>query len=383
MRSIKEGALQAKNPNHIGSQPGALVARTPADARDFMIEGPSGILALSHPSYKPTWNPSKRRLTWPDGTFALVYSAENPEEIRGPNVGWFWADELASWRYRAAWDNLMFTLRLGSRPRGVITSTPRPTALVREILADKATVVTGGSTRDNSANLSASFLDYIDRKYGGTRLGRQEIEGLVIDDNPRALWKKSMLDAHRVDAPPSDLRRIVVAIDPAVTSNIDSDDTGIVVAGVRDVNGEDHGFVLQDMSGKYTPPTWARLAVALYQKWQADAIVAEVNNGGDLVETTIRAVDPSVRYIAVRASRGKAIRAEPVAALDEQGKIHHVGSLPELEDQLCDWDPTQQGSPDRLDARVWAITELMLTGEDPEPTPASMLDGLHAILGMR
>jgi len=257
----------------------------------------------------------------------------------------------------------MFGLRLGRDPRALVTTTPRPIALVKALLKDPNTRTTRGSTFDNSANLAETFLQKIREKYEGSRLGRQELFAEVLDDTPGALWSYAQLDALRVQKVPP-LRRIVVAIDPAVTATKESDETGLVVAGL----GEDgHGYVLEDASGRFSPDGWARLAVARYNDWRADRIVAEVNNGGDLVETILRTVDRDVSYTAVHASRGKRTRAEPIAALYEQGRVHHVGALPALDDQLCTWDSsTGEKSPDRLDAMVWALTELMLGDEAAE-----------------
>lgn len=339
----------------------ALVAPTAADARDVMVEGESGILAVSRPDFKPEYEPSKRRITWPNGAVAYTYSAEEPDRLRGPQHDFAWCDELAAWKYPDdTWDNLIFGLRLGDNPRVVVTTTPKPIPLVRKLVNDPETVVTRGSTYENAANLPPSFLKEIRDKYEGTRLGRQEIYAEILDDVPGALWNRTMLDELRVKKAP-ELIRIVVAIDPAVTSGENSDETGIIVAG-KGVDG--HGYVLEDLSCRMSPDGWATRAVNAYHKYEADRIVAEVNNGGDLVETTIRTVDRRIPYKAVRASKGKRTRAEPIAALYEQGKIHHVGSFPLLEDQMCNFTPDgYDGSPDRVDALVWALTELMLKGE--------------------
>lgn len=342
----------------------ALVARTAADVRDTIIEGESGILAISHPSFRPVYEPSKRRLTWPNGSTATTFTADEPDLLRGPQHHFAWADELAAWRYPDAWDQLLFGLRLGARPQVVVTTTPRPTSLIRALAADPTTRVTRGSTYDNRANLAPAFVAQIVRKFEGTRLGRQELDGEILDDAPGALWKRDQLDALRVKAAP-ELRRIVVAIDPAVTSGDGSDETGIVVVGV----GKDgHGYVLDDLSGRMPAVEWLRLAVREYRARKADRVIAEVNNGGDLVEASLRSVDPNISFKAVRASRGKVTRAEPIASLYEQGKVHHVGVLPALEDQLCGWDPAlSDRSPDRLDALVWGLTELMVDGAS-QPT---------------
>ncbi|PZN08384.1 MAG: ATP-binding protein [Bacillota bacterium] len=337
----------------------AIVGRTAADVRDVMVEGESGILSISPPWFRPVYEPSKRRLTWPNGAIATLYSADEPDLLRGPQHDAAWADELAAWRRPEAWDNLMFGLRLGPDPRVVVTTTPRPVKIIRDLLQDPTCVVTRGSTYENAANLAPAFLEQIISRYEGTRLGRQELYGEVLDDVPGALWQRKRIDELRVREAP-ELVRVVVAIDPAVTSEEGSDETGIVVAG-RGVDG--HAYVLADRSCRMSPDGWARRAVKAYYDFDGDRIVGEVNNGGDLVETVIRTVDPKVPYKAVRASRGKAVRAEPVAALYEQGKVHHVGTFEHLEDQLCQITPDGYqgaGSPDRADALVWALTELML-----------------------
>ena len=324
----------------------ALVAPTAADARNVIVEGESGLLAVSPPWDRPRYEPSKRRLTWPKG-----------------------CDELGSWRYPEAWDMLMFGLRLVDDPRVVVTTTPRPTKLIRALIADPTAVVTRGSTYENRANLAPAFLDQIIRKYEGTRLGRQELEAELLDDVPGALWTRGIIEAARAQAAPT-LARVVVAIDPAATSTAEADETGIIVAG-KDEQGQ--GWVLADMSGRYPPTEWAKTAIAAYRAHRADRVVAEVNHGGEMVEATLRAIDSNVPFSAVRASRGKVTRAEPVAALYEQGRVHHVGSFPQLEDQMCDFVPTgyddvglrsPRHSPDRVDALVWSLTNLLL-----EPMP--------------
>jgi phage terminase large subunit-like protein len=343
----------------------ALVAPTAGDARDVMVEGESGILAISPPWERPRYEPSKRRLTWPNGAIATLFSADEPERLRGPQHDAAWCDELASWRYPEAWDMLMFGLRLGTDPRVVVTTTPRPTILLRELIADPSVVVTRGTTYENNVNLAQGFLEQIIRKYQGTRLGRQELEAELLDDVPGALWNRGIIEASRARAAPA-LIRVVVAIDPAVTATADADETGIIVAGK---DGQGHGWVLGDTSGRYQPIEWARTAISAYRAHSADRIVAEVNNGGDMVEATLRMIEPDVPFTAVRASRGKVTRAEPIAALYEQGRVHHLGTFPELEDQMCAFVadgrgavklPPGSGSPDRVDALVWALTDLLV-----------------------
>jgi predicted phage terminase large subunit-like protein len=341
----------------------ALVARTAADVRDVLVEGQSGILAVSPDGERPVWEPSRRRLTWPTtGTIATTYSAEEPDQLRGPQHDAALADEVAAWSRPDAWDQLMMGLRLGVDPRVVVATTPRPTPLIRSLLAAEGTVVTRGATRDNLANLAPGVVADLERRYAGTRLGRQELDGEILDDSAGALWRWQWIDAARVARAP-DLRRVVVAIDPAASSHDESDETGIVVAGV----GHDgRAYVLADASGRYRPEEWARTALALYREHKADAIVAEANNGGEMVAATLRVHDRGANVRTVHATRGKATRAEPVAALYEQGRASHVGALARLEDQLTTWDPaTSRASPDRLDALVWALTEVMLTDAAP------------------
>jgi len=340
----------------------ALVAPTASDVRDVMIEGESGILATAANHMRPVYEPSKRRLTWPNGAVATAFSADEPDRLRGPQHDAAWADELAAWTYPEAWDMLQFGLRLGKRPRSIVTTTPKPVKLIRDLLKRQGAgvIVTRGRTADNAANLAPTFLEAIERRYGGTRLGRQELEGEFLDDVPGALWQRDWIDRDRVERVP-DLRRIVVAIDPAVSNNEGSDETGIIVAGK---DGDGHVYVLADLSGRYSPAEWARKAIGLYHAHKADRIVAEVNNGGAMVEETLRAVDRNIPFKAVTASRGKVIRAEPVSALYEQRKAHHVGMFPVLEDQMCsftsDFSRAAAGySPDHLDALVWAVAELV------------------------
>ncbi|SDY22851.1 DNA-packaging protein [Thermoactinomyces sp. DSM 45892] len=339
----------------------ALVAPTAADARDVIVEGESGILAISSPWFQPIYEPSKRRITWPNGAIATLYSADEPERLRGPQHDAAWCDELAAWRYPDSWDMLLFGLRLGADPRVVVTTTPKPTPIIKSLVKVETTAITKGSTFDNAENLAPAFLKQILSKYEGTRLGKQELYAEILDDNPGALWNQRMLDKLRVKEHP-DLIRVVVAIDPAVTSHEESDETGMIVAGVG-VDG--HGYVLEDLSCRSTPDGWARIAVEAYHRHRADRVVAETNNGGDMVEHTIRTVDESASYKKLHASRGKLTRAEPIAALYEQGRVHHVGDLGDLEDQLCSWTPGEK-SPDRMDALVWSLTELMLD-DKPEP----------------
>ncbi len=350
----------------------ALIAETAADARDVMVgygKGPdeaSGILQVHPKDFRPIYVQSNRALTWPNGAVATLYNGTEPDQLRGPQHGGAWCDELAKWRYaQEAWDQLEFGMRIGENPRTVITTTPRPIKLLKDILAEPTTIMTHGSTEENAGNLSAKFIKRVVEKYAGTRLGRQELGAEILDDTPGALWSRACIDQTRVrprDVP--DLDRIAVAIDPAVSTNEDSNETGIVCGGkTRGPDGEDHYYILEDASAVYTPVEWATESIALYRGKMADRVVAEVNNGGDMVESTLRNVDPSVSYRAVHASRGKAIRAEPISALYEKKRVHHVGSFAALEDQMCaftsDFDRKTAGySPDRMDALVWLLTEL-------------------------
>ncbi len=349
----------------------ALIAPTASDARDVMVEGESGLLAVCWAGDKsangdmlgrPSYEPSKRRVTWANGAVATLFSAEEPERLRGPQHEAMWCDELAAWKYlRETWDMAMFGLRLGNDPRTIITTTPKPLPLIKEIIKDPTTVVTKGSTFDNSGNLAPKFLKTIKDKYEGSRLGRQELEAEILDDLPGALWSRSEIDQHRVTSVP-ELQRVVVSIDPSGTKGAtdDGDSIGIVVAGLG-VNGR--AYVMADRTCKLSPAGWGKRAVQAYYEFEADRIVAERNFGGAMVQHVVSTTDSKVAYKEVTASRGKVARAEPVAALYEQGKVSHVGSLPDLEDQMCQIAPegyVGEGSPDRADALVWAITELML-----------------------
>lgn len=358
-RSGAEWVRQQVESGHAGRI--ALVGATAADVRDTMIEGESGLLRIFPDETRPRYEPSKRRVTFANGAIATTYSADEPDRLRGPNHDLAWADEVAAWRYPDAWDQLMFGLRIGDRPRAVATTTPRPTRLIRNLADRPDCIVTRGSTYDNAANLSPAFLDEMRQRYEGTRLGRQELEAELLLDADGALWTRDMLDDARTISVPN-LRRIVVAIDPAASANADSDETGIVVAGVDD---HGHGYVLEDRSMKGSPAEWASAAVTAHHVHKADRIVAEANQGGDMISHTLRTVDASVPVKLVHASRGKRTRAEPIAALYEQGRVHHAGAFPELEDQLCTWTPDGP-SPDRLDALVWALSELMVGAREPQ-----------------
>ena len=348
----------------------ALVGPTAADVRDTMIEGESGILSVFPPAERPHYEPSKRRVTFHNGATATAYTADEPDRLRGPNHDLAWCDELAAWRYPDAWDMLVLGLRIGYHPRALVTTTPRPTRIIRDLVARTDVHVTRGSTYENRGNLAPSFFQEIVARYEGTRLGRQELHAEILDDVDGALWNRDLIEAARVTSLP-DMKRIVIAIDPAVSSKETSAETGIVACGV----GEDgHGYVLEDRSTRGTPNQWASEAIASYHRLKADRIVAEANQGGDMIRHTLDTVERGVPIRLVHASRGKRVRAEPIAALYEQGRVHHVGMFADLEDQLCSWVPDLSPSPDRLDALVWALTELIVDGarRAQTVTPVSM-----------
>lgn len=353
----------------------ALVSDTVGDVRQVMVENKrSGLLAIHPPHERPVYEPSKRKLTWPNGAEAYTYSAEDPEQLRGPEHDGFWADEPGKWRPGAGdgtWDNLMLGFRLeagsGARGTGVATTTPRRTRLMRSILAEPGVMVTGGSTYENRDNLAAAFFERIRRRFEGTNLGRQELEGVLLEEVEGALWTLALIEKHRLPVATSlpDLVRVVIGVDPNASSAEGAAECGIVAAG-KDSAG--HGYVLADESVAGRPDRWANRVIDTYLTWQADKIIAEANNGGEMVEEVIRVHAQSrglyVPVEIVRASRGKMTRAEPVASLYATAPVHHVGLFGDLEDQLTTWTPEEGDSPDRLDALVWALTELML-GNDP------------------
>lgn len=344
----------------------ALVAETLEQAREVMVFGESGILAVSPPDRRPTWIATRRMLEWPNGATAHCFSARDPERLRGPQFDAAWCDELAKWPDGAkAWDNLQFALRLGDAPRQCITTTPQNVPHLRDILAHESTVQTHAPTEANAAYLASTFLEEVERRYAGTRLGRQELDGVLLTDIDGALWTNEMVEAGRVEEAPT-LDRIVVAVDPPVSEGGKADACGIVVVGAvtQGPPQEWKAYVLADASIQGASPTgWAKAALAALHEHDADRLVAEVNQGGALVETLLRQIDPSVPFKAVHASRGKAARAEPVAALYEQGRVHHLRGLGALEDEMCQMTHTGftgKGSPDRTDALVWALTDLMI-----------------------
>lgn len=336
----------------------AIIAPTAADTRDVVVEGESGILNVFPARQRPMYEPSKRRVTFHNGSLGVLYSAEEPERLRGPQHHHAVCDEIAVYpQPKELFDNLRFGLRLGTHPRMVCGTTPRAgSKLLIDMCADPNTRVTRGGTFANRDNLPASVLAEFERVYGGTRIGRQELDGELLLEADGALWRGQQIEALRVKTAP-ELVRVVIALDPSVTSGPDSDELGMIAAGLG-VDG--HGYVLDDGSGVMAPDVWADRAVTKFDKWAADKIIGEANNGGDLIETVIRTVRRNVPYQKVHASRGKITRAEPIAALYEQGKVHHVGGFAELEGEMTNYVPGASKSPNRMDALVWALSFLML-----------------------
>jgi phage terminase large subunit-like protein len=344
----------------------ALVGETIDQVREVMVFGESGILACSPPDRKPVWEAGRKRLVWPNGAVAYVFSAHDPESLRGPQFDAAWADELAKWpKGQAAWDMLQFALRLGPAPRQVVTTTPQNVGVLKSLLKNPSTVVTHAPTEANRAYLAASFLEEVRARYAGSRLGRQELDGELLEDTPGALWTLDLLERAAIKSAPA-MTRVVVAVDPPVTGHEGSDECGIVVAGVvmEGPPQQWRAYVLEDASvSAASPEQWARAALAAMARHGAERLVAEVNQGGELVESVIRGIDALVPYRAVRASRGKVARAEPVAALYEQGRVKHLPGLGKLEDQMMAMTVqgyAGRGSPDRVDALVWALNDLMV-----------------------
>ncbi len=349
-----------------------MVAPVAADVREVMIEGPSGLMSCYPPNARPIYYPTRHLVSFPSGAVGITRSADEPERLRGPQFTKFWADELCAWRFiEDAWSQLQFAFRLRSKNlRAVITTTPKPLKVLKNLAKNPRTVVTRGSSYENRSNLADEWFQDVIAPYEGTRLGRQEINAEILDDVPGALWTLALIDQHRVTMYPSPFVRIVVPIDPAVSTGENSSETGMGVVGLHQ-NG--HVYVLEDLSGKYAPREWATKAIDALRRWHADLIVGEVNNGGDLVEANLRAVNPNIPFRQVRASRGKLRRAEPVANLYEQGRVHHWVNpdnprhLEALESQMCSYVAgADQDSPDRMDALVWGITELLI---DVDQTP--------------
>lgn len=362
--------------DHGACQRIALVGETIDQAREVMVFGDSGILACSPPDRRPAWNATRKQLIWPNGAVAQLFSAFDPESLRGPQFDCAWVDELAKWKNPTqTWDMLQFALRLGDNPRQIVTTTPRNVGLLKSLLSDPNTVHTHATTQANRANLAASFLADVQARYAGTRLGRQELDGVLLEDAEGALWSSAQFDGIRSKGD-AQYDRIVVAVDPPVSHNAASDECGIVVVGAN-VSGPPQTWtatVLADYSCKPASPNeWAARALSAMGDFQADCLVAEVNQGGALVETIVRSLDPMAPYKAVHASRGKIARAEPVAALYEQGRVRHVAGLNALEDQMCQMSNIGfqgKGSPDRVDALVWAITEVLLGPASRASAPA-------------
>ena len=347
-----------RNPNTIS----AVVAPTHGDLRRVCFGGPSGLMTIipqecfSTEKDRKGYSQSTSEIRLFNGSKIIGYAASEPERLRGPQFHRAWADELAAWRYSEAFDQLMFGLRLGENPQCVITTTPKPTKIIKDLMLRQDVQVTSGNTFENADNLADTALTMLKERYEGTTLGRQELYAEIIEDLEGALWNAKMIDETRLSEDVErDLQQIIVAIDPAVTANENSDETGIVVVGKDSVG---RYYVLEDISGRYTPDQWGRKAINCFYDWSADRIVAEVNNGGDLVERLLRSIDGNIPYRSVRATRGKLTRAEPISALYEQKRVHHVGYFSELESQMCSYTGETRPSPDRLDALVWGLTEL-------------------------
>lgn len=390
-----------------GYNRGGLIAPTAADVRDVMVEGESGLLAICHtwdvdyngnPMGRPIYEPSKRRVTWENGAMVTLYSADEPERLRGPQHSFIWMDELAAWRRMETFDQAMFGLRLGKSPKVFISTTPKPKPLIKKLYArainehDKDVVVTTGSSERNSSNLAPGVIEELREMYSGSQLGRQELDGVLLEELEGALWRRADIDKNRFDLMPTLLDpdfyflRIVIGVDPATTDKEGSDETGIIVAAL---GSDKRAYVLADYSGKYSPAAWGLKVAAAFETWQADSIVAEVNQGGDMVKHVLNGANVNMPVKMVHASRGKLARAEPIAQKYEQGKVSHVGRavlkadgtkneghLDNLEDQMCTWERLSATySPDRIDALVWAIHELMIDGAKEIIT--SNLRGMH------
>jgi phage terminase large subunit-like protein len=353
------GAQWVKRMAQAGVAPIALVGETEHEVREVMIEGISGVQRMHARHERPAWIPSRRRVEWPNGAIAQAFSAEDPESLRGPQFAAAWCDELAKWRYaEATFDMLQFGLRLGERPRQVITTTPRPIALIKRLVKDPKTAVTRAATIANARHLAPAFFDAVIARYHGTRLGRQELDGEIIEERTDALWTRAGIERCRLEAAPP-LMRVVVAVDPPASSGKGADACGLVAAGLAEDNTIH--VIADETAGGLTPAGWSRRAIALWRRLAADALVVEVNQGGEMVRAVIGEADANVPVVSVRAYKGKWLRAEPVAALYEQGRVKHAGTFAALEDEMCDFglDGLSSGrSPDRLDAMVWAVTAL-------------------------
>jgi phage terminase large subunit-like protein len=343
-----------------GAKESAIVAATSSDLRRNCVEGPSGLIQIAPPWFRPDHKPTQNKIVWPNGTVTHLYTSEKPERLRGPNHDRAWCDEMSYWRYvHQVWDNLMMTMRYGSDNKCVITMTPRPIRIIKDFQERRDVIFSRGSSYDNLSNLSGEFAEII-KKYKGTHLERQEIYGEITGDVDGALWSRAIIDANRVDKVPSKMNRVVIGVDPSITGGQYADEAGIVAAGL--VGGkEPHGYVLGDYSLRGSPEKWAKKAVWAYHHHSANLIIAERNQGGEMVGEVLKNVDASVPVKLVHASKGKVARAEPVALLDEQHQIHHVGVFPEMEDEMASFVPGDiTESPNRVDARVWALSHLMV-----------------------
>lgn len=356
--------VQNKGYRHI-----SLVGAAADEVRDIMILGESGIMAYSPPWFKPRYVPSNKLIVWPNGAEAHIFYGTEPEKSRGAQSDMIWCDEICKWQYPdETFDNIMMGLRLGNNPVCGISTTPKPIKLIKELVKDDRCIVVKEGTHANKDNLAPAFISTVLKKYEGTRLGRQELNGEILDDNPNALWIRRWIDEYRITKEQMpDLRRVVIPIDPAVTSNENSDDTGIIPCGegaapnIPNVKNPDlmHYYILDDATMKGTPLAWGARAIDRYRFYRADKIIGETNNGGDLIESNLRNIDRNISYAKVHASRGKYTRAEPIAALYEQGRVHHVGFFPALEDELCEYEFTSnEPSPNRLDSMVWGVSYL-------------------------
>jgi phage terminase large subunit-like protein len=344
---------------------GALIAPVSPDVDKVMVDGPAGIRTISHPNFMPEWLSSNKILTWPNGSTALGFGAERPSRLRGPQFHWTWSDEIAQWRYEESWHNMQFGLRLpweDMQPQCCATTTPRPIPLLRDLLKRQSTAVVKGTTYENRANLADEFFTELLSTYEGTRRGDQELRAIMLDDTPGALWNRALFDwsGFRVLEPPS-LRKIVIAVDPATTTKKKSNETGIMVQGVFGHGKDSTGYVLEDLTGKYTPSEWGEIVVKAYRTYAANKVIAEVNQGGDMVVSNIKSLDPGVYVESVHAWRGKQASHEPIAGLYEKHRIRHVGQFAELEDQMATWSPESgEESPDRVDALSLGFEDLML-----------------------
>jgi len=403
----RTGAEWSKDLVRMGYNRGGLIAPTAADVRDVMVEGESGLLAVCNPwdrdvngnlMGRPLYEPSKRRVTWENGAMVTLYSADEPERLRGPQHSFLWMDELAAWRRMETFDQAMFGLRLGKAPKVFISTTPKPKPLIKRLVAramkasDKEVVITSGSSERNAVNLAPGVIQELRDMYGNSQLGRQELDGILLEELEGALWTRSSINENRLDVMPTLLDpefyflRIVVGVDPATTDKEGSDETGIIVAAL---GSDNRAYVLADYSGKYSPKGWGDKVAAAFDTWQADSVVAEVNQGGDMVKHVLEGSNADMPVKMVHASRGKLARAEPVAMKYEQGKVSHVGNavvmadgtkneghLDNLEDQMCTWERLSATySPDRIDALVWCIHDLMIDGSKEIVT--SSLRGTH------